>query len=146
MEIRIIQQGSSDYEQMIALRITALLEPIGVAASYIDREQEKEDILIGLFENKVILGCCVLTKNNNQILQLRQMAVRPDKQGKRIGASILDFAEDVAKDLNYSVLMMHARDPVIDFYKKCGYNIVGEQFFEVGIGHHKMEKRLNRET
>ena len=146
MEIMFIQPGSSDYEQMIALRITVLLEPIGVAAYYIDREQEKEDIFIGLFENKEILGCCVLTKNNNQTLQLRQMAVRPDKQGKKIGASILDFAEDVAKDLNYSVLMMHARDPVIDFYKKCGYSLVGEQFFEVGIGHHKMEKRLNRET
>jgi predicted GNAT family N-acyltransferase len=39
--------------------------------------------------------------------------------------------------------MMHARDPVIDFYKKCGYLIAGEQFFEVGMGHHKMQKQLS---
>jgi hypothetical protein len=38
--------------------------------------------------------------------------------------------------------MMHARNPVIDFYKKCGYDIVGPEFFEVGMGHHRMEKSL----
>jgi len=41
-------------------------------------------------------------------------------------------------------LMMHARDPVLNFYKKCGYEIYGEQFFEVGIGHHKMQKVLSK--
>ena len=40
------------------------------------------------------------------------------------------------------MLMMHARDPVMEFYKKSGYEIVGDQFFEVGMGHHRMEKKL----
>ena len=39
--------------------------------------------------------------------------------------------------------MMHARDTVMDFYKKNGYVISGPQFFEVGIGHHRMEKKLS---
>jgi predicted GNAT family N-acyltransferase len=39
--------------------------------------------------------------------------------------------------------MMHAREPVIDFYKKCGYAIEGDQFFEVGMAHHKMIKQLD---
>jgi predicted GNAT family N-acyltransferase len=143
MEIRIIQYGSNDYEQMIKLRISQLLEPIGVSASYIEREKEGSDFLLGAFENDELIGCCILTPQNNSVVQLRQMAVRSDYRGKGIGAAIIMFAEKVAKQNHFSTLLMHARDPVIEFYKKCGYEISGDRFFEVGIGHHKMMKRLS---
>lgn len=142
MEIKIIKASSVEYEQIIALRITALLKPIGVPPSYINRKKEENDIFIGAFKNNEIAGCCVLTKADNEVLQLRQMAVRPNLQGNKIGTAIIEFAEKTAKENNYKVLMMHARDPVIGFYKKCGYQLIGEQFFEVGIGHHKMQKQL----
>jgi N-acetylglutamate synthase-like GNAT family acetyltransferase len=143
MEIKLIEQNSSEYDQMINFRITQLLEPIGVPASYIEKEREKEDFLVVAFENKEMIGCCVLTPKEDGAIQLRQMAVRTDYRGKKVGAAIIEFAEKLAKENNFSTLMMHARDPVIDFYKKCGYEIEGDQFFEVGIGHHKMQKQLN---
>lgn len=142
MEIKTLEHNSKEYEQMIQLRISQLLQPIGVPASYIDREGERQDILIGASENHEIIGCCVLTPKTNGVIQLRQMAVRSDYRGKGIGAAIIDFAEEVAKENGFTVLMMHARNPVVDFYRKCGYQIEGEEFFEVGIGHHKMQKQL----
>jgi N-acetylglutamate synthase-like GNAT family acetyltransferase len=142
MTITTIEHNSQEYEQMTDLRIRALLEPIGVPSGYIEPEKEKNDFLIGAFEEKEIIGCCVLTPGVNGLIQLRQMAVRPDLQGKRIGAAIIQFAEDVARMNGFSVLMMHARNPVIEFYKKGGYEITGDEFFEVGIGHHKMQKSL----
>jgi len=143
MHTRIIEHNSDDYEQMIQLRLSQLLEPIGVPASYIKKENEKTDILIGTFEDEEIIGCCILTPIDDEVIQLRQMAVRSNYRGKGIGGAIIEFAEQVAKENNFSILRMHARDPVIDFYKKCGYEIYGEQFFEVGIGHHKMQKQLS---
>lgn len=143
MEIKLIEHNSSEYGQMINLRITQLLEPIGVPASYIEKEKEKVGFLISAFDNEEMIGCCVLTPREDGIIQLRQMAVREDYRGKKVGAAIIEFAEKLAKENNFSTLMMHARDPVIDFYKKCGYDIEGDQFFEVGIGHHKMQKQLN---
>lgn len=143
MEIKLIHHSSNEYEQMINLRITQLLEPIGVPAAYIEKEKEKTDFLLGAFDNNELIGCCVLTPKKNGIIQLRQMTVREDYRGKKIGAAIVEFAEEVAEENGFSLLMMHARDPVIDFYKKCGYEIAGEQFFEVGMGHHKMQKQLN---
>lgn len=142
MEFRIIPHDSTEYEQMIALRVSQLLEPIGIPASYIARENEKKDILIGAFQDGEIIGCCVLTPKDDAVVQLRQMTVRSDYRGKRIGAAIIDFAEDVAWNNNFTSLIMHARNPVIEFYKKCGYEIEGEEFFEVGMGHHLMQKRL----
>ena len=140
--MRIISHNSVEYDQMIALRVSQLLEPIGVPASYIEREKEKNDILVGAFEKHEIIGCCVLTPRDHSVIQLRQMTVRSDYRGKDVGRAILEFAEKLAKGNNFSLLMMHARNPVIDFYKKCGYTIEGDPFFEVGIGHHKMQKQL----
>jgi predicted GNAT family N-acyltransferase len=142
MTVRTFEQNSQEYEQMVALRLKVLLEPIGVPASYIDREKEKQDILIGAFEHEEIIGCCVLTQKNEDTIQLRQMAVATEVQGTGVGAAILQFAEETAKGRGYKVLMMNARDAVLDFYKKCGYDIAGDQFFEVGIPHHVMEKKL----
>ena len=142
MDVRLIEYDSAEYEAMIGLRVTALLEPIGVPASYIDSEREKDDFFIGAFEGSEIIGCCILTRKDNHTLQLRQMAVIPHLRGRKIGVEIIRFAESVAKQNHYNILMMHARDPVIGFYEKCGYSIVGDQFFEVGMGHHKMQKEL----
>lgn len=143
MELRIIKHGSSEYGEMIELRVKTLLEPIGIpAVEYADPEKEKNDIFIGSFEDDKLLGCCVLTHHNVNTLQLRQMAVKTGIQGKGIGAAIVVFAEEIARSKKYTKLMMHARDPVIGFYEKCGYAIAGDQFFEVGMGHHMMEKEL----
>ena len=142
MNIQLVPFGSNEYEEMIALRVEALLSPIGITASYIIPEKEKNDLFIGAFEGNKIIGCCILTKKDKDIVQLRQMAVHPSFQGKGIGAAIVKFAEATAKAHGFNILMMHARNPVIEFYKKCGYETVGAEFFEVGMGHHQMQKTL----
>jgi GNAT superfamily N-acetyltransferase len=142
MIVRTIVHDSEDYHKMIELRIKHLLEPIGVPASYINKVKEKDDILIGAFEGEQILGCCVLTPKDKGLIQLRQMVVNPEVQGRGIGADIVRFAEDIARENGFTTLMMHARNPAIKFYEKSGYTITGSEFFEVGIGHHRMEKRL----
>ena len=142
MDIKIIGHNSNEFAQMIRLRITQLLEPIGVPASYIDEKKEKDDFLIAAFEKDEMIGCCVLTPKDDRAVQLRQMAVRSHYRGKGIGAAIIDFAEKIARENNFLLVTMHARDPVIDFYKKCGYQIFDDPLFEVGIGHHKMRKQL----
>ena len=142
MIVRIIEHSSKDYHKMIELRLQVLLQPIGVPASYINLEKEKEDMLIGAFDEEKMIGCCVLTPKSDDIIQLRQMAVAEDRQGKRVGNAIITFAESMAKEKGYKVLVMHARNPVIEFYEKCGYKITGEEFYEVGIAHHKMQKEL----
>ena len=142
MIIQLINHNSHQYAQMIDLRLNVLLKPIGVPASFINQEKEANDILIGAFEKEELTGCCVLTKIDEHTVQLRQMAVDITAQGTGIGAAIVDFAENIAKEKGFKTLMMHARDAVIPFYEKCGYDIADEGFTEVGIPHHKMEKHL----
>lgn len=142
VDFRLIDVAEPVYEEMVALRLHVLLEPIGISRSYINPQKEAEDLLIGAFENEKLVGCCILTSADEQTVQLRQMAVVASHQGKGLGAAIVAFAEIVAREKGYRVLMMHARNGVLSFYQKCGYRVCGEQFFEVGVGHHKMQKQL----
>jgi len=142
MHVSIIQHGSEAYQHMLHLRINVLLNPIGVDASFIQPQQEKTDILIGAFDTAEMIGCCVITPRNQAVVQLRQMAVATPLQGQGIGARIVQFAEQVAKENGFRTMLLHARSPVVEFYQKSGYAIVDEPFEEVGIPHFRMEKAL----
>ncbi|MFZ9718252.1 MAG: GNAT family N-acetyltransferase, partial [Chitinophagaceae bacterium] len=98
--------------------------------------------LIGAYEDDELLGCCMLTAVNAETVRLRQMAVHQKLQGKGIGASLMRFAENLARDRGYRSLIMHARKTAIGFYEKQGYQSRGDEFLEVTIPHFVMEKIL----
>ena len=142
MSLKIIEFGSSSYQKMVDLRFQILRNPLGLTFTQADLDKEKEDILIGFFEEEVLEGCCILTPANKTNVCLRQMAVVDGLQGKGIGRVIMNFAENVARDRGYKVLHMHARKSAVGFYQKLGYQIVGEEFEEVTIPHYEMQKTL----
>jgi len=142
MALKQIDHGSKEYRQMVALRMEILRKPLGLTFTDEELLKEKEDILIGAFDEEEILACCLLTKVDNITIKLRQMAVQNNLQGKGIGASMMSFAETVARDKGFKKLMMHARNTAIGFYEKFDFKVKGAEFIEVNVPHHVMEKRL----
>jgi N-acetylglutamate synthase-like GNAT family acetyltransferase len=142
MALRMIDHGTKEYLQMVHLRNEILRKPLGLSFDKGDLEQEKEDILMGAFEDDRLLGCCLMTRMDATTVRLRQMAVPNNMQGKGIGRALMIFAENIARDLGYKKLCMHARTSAVGFYQKLGYNINGGEFMEVTIPHYVMEKGL----
>ena len=142
MALRMIDHGTKEYQQMVQLRNDMLRRPLGLGFDKEELEQEKEDILMGAFEDDRILGCCVMTRMDAVTLRLRQMAVPNNMQGKGVGRALMIFAENIARDLGYRKLCMHARTTATGFYQKLGYTISGPVFTEVTIPHYIMEKSL----
>jgi ribosomal protein S18 acetylase RimI-like enzyme len=142
MAIKLIDHGSADYSQMISLRQILLRKPLGLTLNDNELKAEKNDILIGCFDDDKLEGCCLLTKTGTGILRLRQMAVISGLQGKGIGRALLQFAENIARDMGYKKITMHARKTAAGFYEKLGYKITSEEFEEVSIPHYFMEKSL----
>jgi predicted GNAT family N-acyltransferase len=142
MAIKIIDHGSKEYDQMIELRKSVLRKPLGLTYSTEDLERDKNDLLIGAFEEDDILACCILTQKEPGTFQLRQMAVDQKMQRNGVGAAIMHFAENLAKDAGGKEVMMHARKTAMGFYEKLGYAAVGDEFSEVGIPHVEMRKNL----
>jgi len=142
MALKIIDYGSKEYQQMVKLRDDMLRRPLGLTFAPDELEEEKENLMIGAFEDDNILGCCMLVEENLEIVRLRQMAVLNDLQGKGIGRALMQFAENLARDHGYKILSMHARKNAVGFYEKMGYKVKGDEFVEVSIAHYVMEKQL----
>src|SRR5690349_3302188 len=101
MPIKQIDHGTKEYKQMLELRMEILRRPLGLSFSKEELSREHEDILIAAFEEDKMLGCCLLTKIDNKRVRLRQMAVQNNLQGKGIGAAMMNYAENVARDAGY---------------------------------------------
>ncbi len=142
MPIKQIDHGTKEYKQMIHLRNEILRKPLHLTFEPEELKREKDDVLIGAFDEDRILGCCLLTKIDKNCVRLRQMAVQNNLQGKGIGASMMNFAENIARDMGYKKLIMHARKTAIGFYEKLGYKVTGKEFIEISIPHVIMEKKL----
>ena len=142
MALRMIDHGTKEYLQMVHLRHEILRKPLGLTFDEAELEKEKDDILIGAFEDDRLLGCCLLSPMDASTIRLRQMAVPNSMQGKGIGRALMIFAENIARDQGYKRLCMHARRTAIGFYEKLGYAVCGDEFVEVTIPHFTMEKSL----
>jgi len=142
MALKIIDHGSKEYRQMVQLRIDVLRKPLGLSFTEEELAKEKSHILIGAFEEEKMLGCCMLIKLEDGSVRLRQMAVLNNLQGKGIGRALTQFAENIARDIGYKKITMHARKPVTGFFEKLGYRVSSDEFLEITIPHYEMEKML----
>jgi predicted GNAT family N-acyltransferase len=142
MALKIIDYGTKEYQQMVKMRLEILRKPLGLQFTQEELEKEKDEVMMGAFEDDKMLGCCMLIKEPGNTLRLRQMAVLNNVQGKGIGRALMNFAENIARDMGYKKLTMHARKTAAGFYEKQGYQVTGDEFLEVTIPHYVMEKEL----
>ena len=65
---------------------------------------------------------CVITDEGNNILEIKNIAVDPQNQGKGYGKALIDFLASKYAD-EYSVLQVGTGDSPLTtpFYEKCGF-------------------------
>ena len=107
-----------------------------------DDLEEKANSIIALLDNQVV-GTARLQRNSEEIGQIRYMAVDLMFQRKGIGKKIILYLHQMAKKMGLKKLILDAREPSLDFYKKLGYKIVRKSYVLFGeIQHWQMEYQL----
>ena len=109
MALKIIDHGTSDYNDMVKLRYSILRKPLGMDFLPEELEKEKDDILIGYYDDGTMEGCCLLTQVDGKEVRLRQMAVISGLQRHGLGKALMQFAENIARDRGFKTICMHAR-------------------------------------
>ncbi|MCL6494000.1 MAG: GNAT family N-acetyltransferase [Ignavibacterium sp.] len=109
-------------------------------------EQDKlegQAIHIIAIDGDKIVGCGRAHFNTEDEAQIRYMAVENEWQGKGIGKLILDELERRVLEKGAKKIVLHARENVVRFYEKNGYNIIKESHTLFGeIKHFLMTKNL----
>jgi predicted GNAT family N-acyltransferase len=139
----IIEFGSTEYDETVKLRTKILREPLNMEFTIEQLEAEYADTHLACTdESGKIVGCLILTKKSDNVVKMRQVAVEDSLQGKGIGKILVSFCEEVASYNQYKTIELNARLSAVPFYEKLGYTKQGDEFFEVGIPHYFMFKKL----
>lgn len=90
-------------------------------------------------ENGVAKGFVGLEPNfpDADMLRIHKLYVLPDAHGKGLGRALLNQAIDVAFDLDLHTLHLNVNrfNKAVEFYKHCGFEIVGEEDIDIGKGY-----------
>ena len=136
-----INMYSPLYQKERELRNMVLLRPIGIPDFGWEMNDSKSWHFIALEQGKLI-GCVLLLPLDAKKGQLMQMAVEHSWQGKGIGKLLVDSLLVFARKAGLEEIEIHSRSEVTSFYEQLGFQIIGEEFKEVGIKHRYMSLKL----
>lgn len=142
MTFRSVALGSAEYRAAIRLRETVLRAPLGLVLSAEELAVEPAcQHFVALAETEVI-ATLLLMPLDAETVKMRQVAVHPSRQGSGIGAGLVRFAEEAARERGFLRLIAHARATALPFYRRLGYTIEGVPFLENTIPHQLVSKAL----
>jgi predicted GNAT family N-acyltransferase len=142
IELKTITHNSPEYEAAVALRSSILRQPLGLEFSDGELSAESDSHHVGCFVEGQLVGCLVLSPVDATQIQMRQVAVSGELEGKGIGRMMVKYSEELARQLGFHKIVLHARETAVPFYERLGYARIGDRFTEITIPHWAMEKRL----
>ena len=138
----LIEHGSGEYEETVALRDEVLRKPLGLSYDPAGLAGEKDSFHLALREGAELVACLVLKPLDERCIKMRQLAVRESSQAKGFGRELVNYAHSFARERGYAEIVLHARETALGFYEKLGYQVEGNPFTEVGLPHLDMRKKL----
>jgi len=106
--------GTPLYVKSVELRDKVLRKPLGLVFAKEDLILEQDYFHFGLInECNDLLACLYLKKIDENVLQLKQMAVSPLIQQKGLGSKLIHGVEEFGSCNNYSEIVLHARESAI---------------------------------
>lgn len=87
------------------------------------------------------IGTCRLLKEDD-CMHLGRLAVLKECRGMHVGESLLRAVEKDPAVIKKGKISLHAQLHAKGFYEKCGYHAAGDIFYEAGIAHVYMEKKI----
>ncbi len=88
--------------------------------SMIDKYLYKSTMYV--LSDNVVKGICVVTDEGNGVLEIKNIAVKPDYQKRGYGKKLIQFIKDKYKGI-FNILQVGTGDSplTVPFYEKCGF-------------------------
>jgi predicted GNAT family N-acyltransferase len=133
--------GSSDLTDAFMVRKRVFQDEQGVETELdFDGRDDSADHFIAYDAGNAIGAARVIYLDGGAKIQ--RVAVLKDYRGKNIGNIIMRAILDFLKYKNINHIYLESQTHAVDFYKKLGFVVVGEEFVEADIPHVKMIKSL----
>ena len=106
------------------LRYRILRQPWNQPIGSEKNEGDSTGIHLALFESGIIKAVARLDVSGAKVSQVRFVAVEEACQGKGLGKLVMNEVEKIAISRGDTLLILHAREVALPFYKKQGYQLL----------------------
>jgi predicted GNAT family N-acyltransferase len=131
-----------EFSQMQAIRRTVFQEEQGVDPSLdFDGLDETAEHILAYLDNQPV-GTTRIRYLDSQTAKIERLAILSTARGMGIGKQLMEKALDLAARKEIEEVVIHSQDYVKGLYQKLGFEQVGERFYEAGIPHVEMIKKL----
>mgnify|MGYP001163462553 FL=1 len=123
-----------EYRDILEIRKKVFIEEQNVPLNIeIEYEEDSNHVICYVDKFPVGTGRWRMTENG---IKLERFAVLKDFRSKGIGKEIVNFI--LSEISSNNTIYLHAQEAVVDFYKKLGFKVSGDKFYEADILHSKM--------
>jgi predicted GNAT family N-acyltransferase len=131
-----------EFSQMQAIRRTVFQEEQGVDPSLdFDGLDETAEHILAYLDHQPV-GTARVRYLNQQTAKIERLAVLPIARGLGLGKKLMEKAIDLASQKDVEEVVIHAQEYVKGLHQKLGFEQVGDIFYEAGIPHVEMIKKL----
>ena len=129
-------EKQDELDQVIEIRKKVFVEeqnvPLDLEVDGLDPEAKH---IIAYLDSKPV-GCARVRTNKHA--KLERIAIIKKNRGKGFGKQLTDFLIKYCKQEGFDEIHLHSQTYVADFYKKHGFEVRGDPFYEAGIEHVEM--------
>lgn len=132
---------STTYQDALTIRQDVFVKEQNIPLA-IEIDQENECLHFVLYDNNQPQGTVRLLDKGNNIFKIQRMAVLKKARKKGYAKELLLFAEKSAKGNGATKIILGAQESAVGFYESIGYTIESNAYFEAGIKHFDMSKKI----
>jgi len=103
---------------------------------------DRETLHVVVKDGERVIGTARVLFLATSQAKIERMAVLKPFRRKGIGRGIICYLDEELRNRKVEQVVLHAQYPVVAFYKSCGFEELGSTFWEAGIKHIKMQRRL----
>lgn len=121
------------------VREAVFIQELGIAAPLVSDDADLDAVHVVAYRGGDAVAAARLLPDG----AIGRLAVLANARGRGIGSLVLDALIDRASQRGDRFVRLYAQRDAVPFYLRHAFSAVGEPFYEAGVEHVEMERRLN---
>lgn len=134
--------SDSELRAGFEVRRQVFIEEQGISENLVFDDHDEEALHMVVKDRGTVIGTARVSFLAPNQVKLERMAVLKPFRSKGVGRKIISFLNEEFRNRHVEQVVLHAQYEVIAFYESCGFQQTGSPFWEAGIKHIKMQRRL----
>ena len=98
-----------------------------------------DDNLVVVLDGQSVIATARIIYFSQDTAKIERMAVLEKYRNRGIGRTMMSFMISEIKNRGFNKVYLHSQYTAVDFYRACGFRVVGPPFMDAGINHIKMD-------